>query len=59
MNGAVRKSLIYWYLEVDHLIGPEKASSAFLRLHHRSSGYGAMGNSGSSNALVIGVRHNF
>lgn len=58
-NGAVRKSLIYWYLEVDHLVGPDEASSVFLRLHHRSSGYGIMGTSGTSNALVIGYRHAF
>jgi hypothetical protein len=57
--GAVRRGLIYWYLEVDHLLGPDKSGSAFLRLHHRSSGYGLMGTSGSSNALVIGYRHSF
>jgi hypothetical protein len=58
-NGAVKKSLIYWYLEVDHLIGPEEDASLFLRLHHRSSGYGTMGTSGTSNALVVGFRHSF
>lgn len=58
-NGAVRKSLFYWYLEVDHLIGPEEDASLFLRLHHRSSGYGILGTSGTSNALVIGYRHAF
>jgi hypothetical protein len=58
-NGAVRRSLIYWYIEVDHLIGPDKEAGAFLRLHHRSSGYGLMGTSGSSNALVVGYRHSF
>ena len=58
-NGAVSRSLFYWYLEVDHLVGQDEAASLFHRLHHRSSGYGILGNSGSSNALVVGVRHSF
>jgi hypothetical protein len=57
--GAVQRSLIYWYVEADHLIGPDKSGSAFVRLHHRSNGFGLMGTSGSSNALVIGYRRSF
>lgn len=58
-DGHAEKSLIYWYLEVDHLIGSEDRASAFLRLHHRSDGFGLMGDGGASNGLVIGLRQAF
>jgi hypothetical protein len=58
-DGNAKKSLIYWYLEVDHLIDADSRASAFLRLHHRSDGFGLMGNGGASNGLVIGLRQAF
>jgi hypothetical protein len=58
-DGNAEKSLIYWYLEVDHLIDSDDRASAFLRLHHRSDGFGLMGNGGASNGLVIGLRQTF
>jgi hypothetical protein len=57
-DGMSRRTLIYWYIEVEF---SELASGAnlFWRLHHRSNGYGALMPNGGSNALVLGVRRAF
>lgn len=57
--GNVRRNLIYWQAELErHLeTGPSgRRAALFLRLHHRSDGFGAIGRGGSSNGIVIGYR---
>jgi hypothetical protein len=57
-EGQSRRTLFYWTAEVAFRTPAEDVSVA-LRLHHRSSGFGIFGDSGSSNAIVLGVRRNF
>ncbi len=56
-DGDVSQTLIYWHLELER--GLSADSSLFLRLHHRSDGFGTIGPGGSSNGLVIGLRRGF
>ncbi len=57
-EGQSRRTLFYWTAEIAFRTPAEDVSVA-LRLHHRSSGFGAFGDSGSSNAMVLGVRRHF
>ena len=57
-DGEAKSTLIYWKIEIGHDLANDQ-SSLFFRLHHRSSGFGLLGDSGSSNALVVGLRNEF
>lgn len=58
LNGASQRFLVYWVGEVE--IGPPDAPwSAVARLHHRSTGFGLLGDNGGSNFLVAGLRWRF
>lgn len=57
-DGEVNQWLVYWYGELAHNLRSTEDASVFLRLHHRSDGFGAIGG-GSSNAVVVGFRNSF
>jgi hypothetical protein len=58
LEGESSQFLIYWVAELT--AGPLDAPWAVsLRLHHRSVGYGLMGDEGGMNALGIGLRYQF
>lgn len=57
-GGASQTILFYWYLEAE--FGRLDArTTAILRLHHRSYGFGTFEKPGSSNAVVLGLRRQF
>ncbi len=47
--------MAYWMVELE-LGPPDSAWSGVGRLHHRSTAFGAFGDDGGSNALVLGLR---
>lgn len=50
--------LIHWFMELT--LGPPGAKwSAALRLHHRSTGFGLVGDKGGLDTLAIGIRQRF
>lgn len=55
-GGRSEKWLAFWYLELA-LSPPGSDWSAILRLHHRSDAFGLLGDTGSSDALTLGVRY--
>jgi hypothetical protein len=58
LEGESSRSLIYWVMELT--AGPSGANWAMsLRLHHRSVGYGLLGEDGGLNALGLGMRWKF
>jgi hypothetical protein len=58
IKDASEKLLAYWH--IDLTLGPPRGDwQAMLRLHHRSTAFGLFGDSGRSNALTLGVRHDF
>jgi hypothetical protein len=58
LEGESAEWLVYWVMEVT--AGPVDSNWAVsLRLHHRSVGYGLMGEEGGMNALGLGVRLRF
>lgn len=58
LEGESSQALIYWVMELT--AGPHDAPWAMsLRLHHRSVGYGLMGEEGGMNALGLGMRYRF
>ena len=57
--GEAENTMIYWKIEIERALRSRPRTSVFARLHHRSSGFGLMGNSGSSNAVVFGFRQDF
>ena len=57
-GGQSEKWLIYWYLELT-LSPPGSDLAGVLRLHHRSDAYGLMGDTGSTNAVILGLRQAF
>jgi hypothetical protein len=58
LEGESSQFLIYWVAELT--AGPLDAPWAVsLRLHHRSVGYGLLGDEGGMNAVGIGVRYRF
>lgn len=58
LAGSSRKTLIYWFLDAEFEIRNPR-DSVFVRLHHRSDGYGTLEPAAGSNALVIGFRRAF
>ncbi len=57
-RGSSKRTLFYWVAELE--VGPPDAPwSAIARLHHRSTGFGLLGDNGGSNALVAGLRWRF
>ena len=58
LEGESHRTLVYWVMELT--AGPPDADWAVsLRLHHRSVGYGLMGDEGGMNAVGLGVRFGF
>jgi hypothetical protein len=55
-GGKVLRNQIYWHGELARDLPGTAGNRIFLRLHHRSDGYGLMGQGGSSNGLVAGLR---
>ena len=54
-RGDSEQLLVYWMLEAE--FGPAAGrTSLFARLHHRSGVFGAVADTGASNALVLGLR---
>jgi hypothetical protein len=50
--------LVYWFLEI--ALGPPDAHWAIVfRLHHRSTGFGAVAEDGGANTLAMGVKYRF
>jgi hypothetical protein len=56
-GGDVSRNLIYWHAELEHAL--DASTGVFLRLHHRSDGFGLIGPGGSSNGIVIGLRRSY
>jgi hypothetical protein len=55
LEGESHRTLIYWVMELT--AGPPARNWAVsLRLHHRSVGYGLMGDEGGMNAVGLGIR---
>lgn len=53
-----RRNLFYWLAEVEFKTAdPDR--SWFVRIHHRSNAWGALEPDGGSNALALGIRHDF
>ncbi|HBG97628.1 MAG TPA: hypothetical protein DDY29_02485 [Rhodobacteraceae bacterium] len=57
-GGQSQRTMFYWFLETE-FGRPERPLRYFARLHHRSTGFGAFGEAGSSNYLLVGVRRRF
>ncbi len=58
LEGESSQWLVYWVMELT--AGPVHSPWAVsLRLHHRSVGYGLMGDEGGMNALGAGLRYRF
>lgn len=57
-EGQSRRTLFHWTAEAAFRT-PRADLTAVIRLHHRSSGFGYFGESGSSNAVVLGIRRRF
>jgi hypothetical protein len=57
-GGQARRGLVYWYLEAETSeVAPGR--TLFVRLHHRSDGFGTLSPEGGSNAWVAGFRREF
>jgi hypothetical protein len=57
-GGQSQRTMFYWFLEAE-FGRPERRMRYFARLHHRSTGFGTIGEAGSSNYLLVGVRRRF
>lgn len=57
-SGDTEQLMLFWHIEADFGL-PESSWSTFLRLHHRSSGYGMFADKGGSNVLTMGLRYDF
>ncbi len=58
LEGESHRFLVYWVAELT--AGPHEGPWALsLRLHHRSVGYGLMGEEGGMNAVGLGMRWRF
>jgi hypothetical protein len=55
-RGGSAKTLLYWAIEAE-FGRHDRPGSAFIRLHHRSNGFGAVAEAGGSNIIVLGFRH--
>jgi phytoene dehydrogenase-like protein len=58
LEGESQRTLIYWVAELTAGL-PERPWAVSLRLHHRSVGYGLMGDEGGMNAVGLGLRWQF
>ena len=58
LEGESHRTLVYWVMELT-AGPPSKDWAVSLRLHHRSVGYGLMGDEGGMNAVGLGVRFAF
>jgi hypothetical protein len=58
LEGETKRTLIYWVAEITAGL-PDRPWSVSLRLHHRSVGYGLMGDEGGMNAVGLGLRWQF
>lgn len=57
-EGSSQATLLFWHLEAEFGL-PDSDWSTFLRLHHRSSGYGYVADHGGSNIVCLGLRYDF
>jgi len=57
-SGSSDEILLFWHLEAAFGL-PGSDWSTFLRLHHRSNGYGVFAEEGGSNILSLGLRYEF
>lgn len=57
-NRSTEQVLVYRKIELGADL-PAEGWGAFLRLHHRSTGYGLTGEAGGSNSLALGLRRSF
>lgn len=57
-EGRTRRERAYWAIEAAFRTGREDRE-VVLRLHHRSSAWGAFGEGGSTNSVVLGLRQSF
>jgi hypothetical protein len=51
--------MVYWYAEVERRFARRPGDGLFARVHHRSDAFGTVGDGGSSNGLVLGLRRRF
>jgi hypothetical protein len=58
LEGESQRLLIHWFIELT-AGWPDQAWDLSVRLHHRSVGYGLMGDGGGMNAVGLGVRWRF
>jgi len=57
-NGASQRLFVHWMAEVE-FGPPEPATTGFLRIHHRSDGYGLFEVDAGSTAYILGIRKRF
>ena len=57
-EGTTERLLVYWQAEFSFGL-PRKDWAILFRIHHRSTGFGLLGDDGGSNALLAGVRFFF
>lgn len=57
-DGSSNRLLLYWMAELE-AGPPDRPWSGLVRLHHRSSAYGAVAENGGSNFITVGVRRRF
>jgi len=58
-GGRAQRLMIYWKAEAERHLDSRPGHSVFIRLHHRSDGFGMIGDGGSSNGMVLGLRRRF
>ncbi|WP_157598676.1 hypothetical protein [Tateyamaria omphalii] len=57
-NGASQRLFVHWMAEIEFDL-PDPDLTTFLRLHHRSDGYGLFEVDAGSTGFVLGVRKRF
>lgn len=57
-GGTASRGKWYWMIEAGFATGRDDRTY-ILRLHHRSTGNGSLGEGGSTNAVVVGIRQSF
>jgi|GEM_PF-443073 hypothetical protein len=57
-EGSSEEVLLFWHIEAEFGL-PDSDWSTFVRLHHRSTGYGLMAEHGGGNILSLGLRYDF
>lgn len=57
-HGETERTLITWHLELE-FGRADAAQNGFLRLHHRSDGFGLIDVDTGSNAVLVGLRQRF